>query len=105
VLRAFYDFPGEHWIHLRTTNPIESTIATVRLRQRVTKGPGARAAGIAMAFKLIESAQHCWRAVNPPTSSGWSEPGRSSRTASSSSDPTNQQAVPLTPHDPLIHRP
>ena len=55
VLLAFYDFPGEHWIHLRTTNPIESTFATVRLRQRVTKGPGSRAAGIAMAFKLIES--------------------------------------------------
>jgi putative transposase len=64
VLLAFYDFPGEHWIHLRTTNPIESTFATVRLRQRVTKAPGSRAAGIAMAFKRIESAQHHWRAVN-----------------------------------------
>ena len=51
---AFYDFPGEYWIHLRTTNPIESTFATVRLGQRVTKGPGSRAAGIAMAFKFIE---------------------------------------------------
>src|SRR6266508_5601021 len=50
VLLAFYDFPAEHWIHLRTTNPIESTFATVRLRQRVTKGPGSRAAGVAMAF-------------------------------------------------------
>ncbi len=57
VLLAFYDFPAEHWIHLRTTNPIESTFATVRLRQRVTKGPGSRAAGVAMAFKLIESAR------------------------------------------------
>jgi putative transposase len=66
VLLAFYDCPAEHWIHLRTTNPIESTFATVRLRQRVTKGPGSRAAGIAMAFKLIESAQHRWRAVNAP---------------------------------------
>jgi putative transposase len=66
VLLAFYDYPAEHWIHLRTTNPIESTFATVRLRQRVTKGPGSRAAGIAMAFKLIESAQACWRAVNAP---------------------------------------
>ncbi len=64
VLLAFYDFPAEHWIHLRTTNPIESTFATVRLRQRVTKGPGSRVAGVAMAFKLIESAQHRWRAVN-----------------------------------------
>jgi len=66
VLLAFYDYPAEHWVHLRTTNPIESTFATVRLRQRVTKGPGSRAAGIAMAFKLIESAQARWRAVNAP---------------------------------------
>jgi transposase-like protein len=66
VLMAFYDYPAEHWIHLRTTNPIESTFATVRLRQRVTKGPGSRAAGVAMAFKLIESAQQRWRAVNAP---------------------------------------
>jgi putative transposase len=66
VLLAFYDYPAEHWIHLRTTNPIESTFATVRLRQRVTKGPGSRAAGVAMAFKLIESAEQRWRAVNAP---------------------------------------
>ncbi len=66
VLLAFYDYPAQHWIHLRTTNPIESTFATVRLRQRITKGPGSRAAGIAMAFKLIESAQTRWRAVNAP---------------------------------------
>jgi len=52
-------------VHLRT-NPIESTFATVRLRQRVTKDPGSRAAGVAMAFKLIESAQRRWRAVNAP---------------------------------------
>jgi transposase-like protein len=66
TLLAFYDYPAEHWIHLRTTNPIESTFATVRLRQRVTKGPGSKAAGIAMAFKLLESAQARWRAVNAP---------------------------------------
>ena len=66
VLLAFYDYPAEHWVHLRTTNPIESTFATVRLRQRVTKGPGSRAAGIAMAFKLIEAAQRRWRMVNAP---------------------------------------
>ncbi len=65
-LLAFYDFPAEHWIHLKTTNPIESTFATVRLRTRVTKGPGSRAAGLAMAFKLIEGAQDRWRAVNGP---------------------------------------
>ena len=65
-LLAFYDFPAEHWIHLRTTNPIESTFATVRLRTKVTKGPGSRAAGLAMAFKLIEAAEQHWRAVNGP---------------------------------------
>jgi transposase-like protein len=65
-LLAFYDYPAEHWIHLRTTNPIESTFATVRHRTKVTKGPGSRAAGLAMAFKLIESAQARWRAVNAP---------------------------------------
>jgi transposase-like protein len=65
-LLAFYDFPAEHWIHLRTTNPIESTFATVRNRSKITKGPGSKAAGIAMAFKLIEAAQARWRAVNAP---------------------------------------
>ncbi len=65
-LLAFYDYPAEHWIHLRTTNPIESTFATVRHRTKVTKGPGSRAAGLAMAFKLIEAAQARWRAVNAP---------------------------------------
>ena len=66
TLLAFYDFPAEHWIHLRTTNPIESTFATVRLRTKVTKGPGSRAAGLAMAFKLLDAAQTRWRAVNAP---------------------------------------
>ena len=65
-LLAFYDYPAEHWIHLRTTNPIESTFATVRNRSKITKGPGSRAAGLAMAFKLIEAAQSRWRAVNAP---------------------------------------
>lgn len=65
-LLAFYDFPAEHWVHLKTTNPIESTFATVRLRTKVTKGPGSRAAGLAMAFKLIEAAEQRWRAVNAP---------------------------------------
>jgi transposase-like protein len=65
-LLAFFDYPAEHWIHLRTTNPIESTFATVRYRTKVTKGPGSRAAGLAMAFKLIESAQDHWRMVNAP---------------------------------------
>ena len=65
-LLAFYAYPAEHWQHLRTTNPIESTFATVRHRSKVTKGPGSRAAGLAMAFKLIEAAQDRWRAVNGP---------------------------------------
>jgi transposase-like protein len=65
-LLAFFDFPAEHWVHLKTTNPIESTFATVRLRTKVTKGPGSRAAGLAMAFKLIEAAQDRWRSVNAP---------------------------------------
>lgn len=56
-LLAFDDFPAEHWVHLRTTNPIESTFSTVRNRSKITKGPGSRAAGIAMAYKLIEAAQ------------------------------------------------
>jgi transposase-like protein len=66
VLLEFFHCPAEHWIHLRTTNPIESTFATVRLRSKVTKGPGSRAAGLAMAFKLIEAAEARWRAVNAP---------------------------------------
>ncbi len=66
VLLSFFDFPAEHWVHLKTTNPIESTFATVRLRTKVTKGPGSKAAGLAMAFKLIESAQDRWRSVNAP---------------------------------------
>jgi putative transposase len=66
VLLTFYDFPAEHWIHLKTTNPIESTFATVRLRTKVTKGPGSRAAGLAMAYKHIIAAQDRWRAINGP---------------------------------------
>jgi len=65
-LLTFYDFPLEHWIHLKTSNPIESTFATVRLRTRVTKGPGSRVAGLAMAFKLMEAAEERWRSVNAP---------------------------------------
>lgn len=64
VLLAFYDFPAEHWLHLRTTNPIESTFATVRLRHRRTKGNGSRAACLAMVFKLCESAARSWRLLN-----------------------------------------
>ena len=63
-LVTHFDFPAEHWQHLRTTNPIESTFATVKLRQRVTKGAGSRAAGLAMAFKLLLAAERTWRRLN-----------------------------------------
>ncbi|MGH3535934.1 MAG: IS256 family transposase [Steroidobacteraceae bacterium] len=64
VLLAFFDFPLEHWIHLRTTNPIESTFSTVRLRTKVTRGAGSRKAGLAMAYKLLDAAQARWRRIN-----------------------------------------
>lgn len=63
-LVTHFDFPAEHWLHLRTTNPIESTFATVKLRQRVTKGAGSRSAGLAMAFKLLLAAERTWRRLN-----------------------------------------
>jgi transposase-like protein len=64
VLLTFYDFPAEHWKHLRTTNPIESTFATVRLRQRRTKGNGSRTACLTMVYKLMQSAAKRWRLLN-----------------------------------------
>jgi putative transposase len=64
VLFTFYDFPAEHWIHLRTTNPVESTFATVRLRHRRTKGNGSRLACLTMVFKLMQSASKKWRLLN-----------------------------------------
>jgi transposase-like protein len=66
VLLTFYHFPAEHWIHIRTTNPIESTFATVRLRHRRTKGNGSRKACLAMVFKLCEAASKGWRRLNQP---------------------------------------
>jgi len=66
VLLEFDNYPADHWLHLRTTNPIESTFATVRLRTKVTKGPGSRGAGFAMSFKLIKAAQGRGRAANAP---------------------------------------
>jgi putative transposase len=64
VLLAFYAFPAEHWRHLRTTNPIESTFATIRLRHRRTKGNGTRKASLAMMFKLAQAAQKRWHRLN-----------------------------------------
>jgi transposase-like protein len=65
-LLAFFDFPAEHWVHLRTGNVIESPFATVRLRQRVTKGAGSRQKGLLMAFKLLATAERRWRRINGP---------------------------------------
>jgi transposase-like protein len=65
-LLTFYDFPAEHWRHLRTTNVIESPFATVRLRQRVAKGAGSRTKALMMAFKLLAMAEERWRKVNAP---------------------------------------
>jgi transposase-like protein len=65
-LLCFFDYPAEHWVHLRTTNPIESSFAPVRARTRVTKGPGTKDTGLAMVFKLLQAAQGRWRAVNGP---------------------------------------
>ena len=64
ALLAFFDFPAEHWRHLRTSNLIESPFATVRLRQRVTKGAGSRTKGLLMAYKLLDMAQRRWRRLN-----------------------------------------
>ncbi len=65
-LLTYFDFPAEHWVHLRTTNVIESPLATVRLRQRVTKGAGSRTKGLMMVFKLLDMAQQRWRRINAP---------------------------------------
>ena len=65
-LFTFFDFPAQHWIHLRTTNPIESPFATVKARTKKTKGAGSRTAGLAMAFKLLLAAEKRWRRVNAP---------------------------------------
>jgi transposase-like protein len=66
ALLTFFDCPAEHWRHLRTTNVIESPFATVRLRQRVTKGAGSRTKGLVMAYKLLDMAQGRWRRINGP---------------------------------------
>jgi putative transposase len=70
VLLAFYDFPAERRVHIRTTNPIESVFSTVRLRHGKTKGNGSRAARLTMVFKLVEGASKGWRSLNgsPPLS-------------------------------------
>ena len=66
TLLTFFDFPAAHWVHLRTTNPIESPFATVKTRTRRTKGAGSRKAGLALACQLILAAEQRWRRVNAP---------------------------------------
>ena len=66
TLFTYMNYPATHWIHLRTTNPIESGFATVKARTRTTKGAGSRDAGLAMAFKLITMAERRWRKLNSP---------------------------------------
>jgi len=70
VLLTFYDFPAEHWVHLRTTNPIESTFGTVRHRHRKTKGSGSRKACLTMVFKLVQAAEKNWRRLTAPKLAG-----------------------------------
>ena len=97
-LLSFYDFPAEHWIHLKTSNPIESTFATVRLRTKVTKGSGSRAAGLAMAFKLIDAAQDRWRKINGHELVALVAPAQRSRKESSSrirKPPRDQRPNPI----------
>ena len=70
ALLAFYDYPAQHWRHLRTSNPIESVFAPVRARTDIAKGPGSRQAGLAMIFKLMEAAEGRWRRLNRLSSGG-----------------------------------
>jgi len=65
-LLRFLDYPAEHWVHLRTTNPIESSFGTVKARTRQTRGAGSRTAGLAMAYKLMQAAEQRWRRINAP---------------------------------------
>jgi len=107
-LTAFYDFPAEHWRHLRTTNPIESSFATVKLRTRVTKGAGSKKAALAMAYKLLDAAQGRWRRFTATSSSPTFSPAPCSRTASRSSTKTTttastRRAPSERSHAHLIH--
>jgi transposase-like protein len=66
ALLTFYDFPAEHWVHLRTTNPIESTFATVKLRTAKTRGCLSRTTALTMVFQLCRIAERHWRRLNGP---------------------------------------
>jgi len=99
-LLTFYGFPAEHWRHLRTTNPIESPFATVKARMRQTKGAGSRAAGLAMAFKLMLAAQDRWRRITAPhlvalvhAGARFSDGILKPASSNSSSEPSTQQSA------------
>ena len=94
ALLTFFDDPAEHWLHLRTTNPIESTFSPVLARTRITKGPGNKDAGLAMVLKLLEAAEGRWRAVNGPHLVALVPAGRGSRKAGWSSDPPQDLTIP-----------
>src|SRR5208283_5116517 len=89
ALFTFYEFPAAHWIHIRTTNPIESTFATVRLRTVKTKGCGSRAATLSMVFKLCQEAEKSWRCLTERNGSRWYWRANASLTESSRSRPRN----------------
>jgi hypothetical protein len=93
MLTAFYDYPAEHWIHLRTTNPIESTFATVRLRTRVTRDPAPAPPAWRWPSKSSNPPRPTGARSTHPTWSPWSAPARGSRTANSSNDPTSQEVI------------
>ena len=105
VLLTFYDFPAEHWVHIRTTNPIESVFATVRLRHDKTKGSGSRTACLTMVFKLMETASKRLAIVERIAA-----PGRGRHEGPSSSTASGRSPPPENPHQrhltiPLVDRP
>ena len=98
ALLTFYDFPAEHWKHIRTSNPIESTFATVRHRTKRTKGCLSRKTGLAMAFKLMMSAQQKWRKLDGQNRLPEVISGLSSATASANFKPPPDHASPTSAH-------
>jgi putative transposase len=106
-LLAFYDFPAEHWLHIRSTNAIESTFATVRLRQRVTKGAGSRTKALLLAYKLLEMASKRWRRSQRRCWIGFSSSMESHRKRSGRAppDPTQSTTIDNTPSDPRVQIP
>jgi transposase-like protein len=104
-LLTHFDFPASHWKHIRSTNPIESTFATVKLRTRVTKGAGSRAAGLTMAFKLLQAAQGTWRRLDAHDLLHLSERASYFKMVSKWNDQTSNQTrkAERSPPDHTIH--